>query len=41
MTALNEDDMKFLAHLYRTIWIMGGSVTIDDGEVQQKYNFGG
>lgn len=41
MTAVDEDDMKFLAHLYRTIWISGGSVTINDGKVEETYSFGG
>lgn len=40
MTAVDEKDMQFLAHLYRTIWIHGGTVTIDDGTVKETYNFG-
>lgn len=39
MTAVDEKDMQFLSHLYRTIFIQGGSVTIDDGLKKQKYNF--
>lgn len=40
MTAVDENDMVFLAHLYRTIFINGGTITIDDGQEQQTYNFG-
>lgn len=39
MTAVNENDMVFLSHLYRAIWI-GGVVTIDDGKSKQTYRFG-
>jgi len=41
MSAIDETDQIFLAHLYRTIWIHGGTVTIDDGETKQEYNFSG
>jgi hypothetical protein len=41
MTAADEKDMQFLAHLYRTIWLHGGKVTIDDGTVKETYSFGG
>lgn len=40
MTAVDEKDMVFLAHLYRTIFIHGGTVSIDDGQVEQTYKFG-
>lgn len=39
MTAANEEDMEFLAHLYRTIWLTGGTVRIDDGEEAETYHF--
>jgi hypothetical protein len=39
MTAVDEKDMQFLSHLYRTIWLQGGSVTIDDGAKKQTYSF--
>lgn len=40
MYAANDADEIFLAHLYRTIWVRGGRVTIDDGETEQTYSFG-
>lgn len=40
MTAIDESDMVFLAHLYRTIWIHGGTVTINDGTTKKTYKFG-
>jgi hypothetical protein len=40
MTAVDENDMKFLAHLYRAIFISGGSIVIADGECTQIYEVG-
>ena len=39
MSTDNEDDQMFLAHLYRTIWIHGGEITINDGTVKETYRF--
>ena len=40
MRALDENDMLFLSHLYRTIMISGGRVSIEtNGEEPQRYNF--
>lgn len=40
MRALDENDMKFLSHLYRTIRISGGKISIEtNGEEFQQYNF--
>lgn len=39
MVAENEEDMKFLSHLYTTIWVTGGSVIINDGSKKIEYNF--
>lgn len=40
MRALDENDMKFLSHLYRTIYINGGKVSISsNGDESQTYNF--
>lgn len=32
MTAVNEKDMEFLAALYRTVWINGGRVIIEEND---------
>jgi len=39
MSADDENDQMFLAHLYRTIWIYGGEITINDGTEQETYHF--
>jgi hypothetical protein len=40
MRALDEKDMQFLSHLYRTIYISGGKVAISsNGDESQTYNF--
>lgn len=39
MTVSNEEDMRFLAHLYRTIWINGGQITVVDKEQEATYYF--
>lgn len=40
MTALNENDQLFLAHLYRCIWLTGGTVAITTPEGTDEYHFG-
>ena len=40
MTAADERDMVFLSHLYRTIWLTGGTIVVNDGEKRQTYKFG-
>jgi hypothetical protein len=40
MTAVDERDMVFLSHLYRTIFLHGGKVIVDDGQTKQTYKFG-
>ncbi len=39
MVASDEENMKFLSHLYRTIFLQGGKVTINDGSSRKTYNF--
>ena len=41
MTAVDEKDMKMLSHIYRTIFLYGGSITVDDGTVKEIYKIGG
>lgn len=39
MVAINDEDMEFLAHLYRTIWVNGGKITVEDKELKETYYF--
>lgn len=39
MTAVDEKDMKMLAHIYRVICLHGGQITVDDGSVKETCRF--
>jgi len=40
MTACDENDQRFLSHLYRCIFLEGGMVTINTPSGSEAYRFG-